>query len=59
MLLYFFAVVKISAKKNAVDKEQVVKLVDDTYRSVSKTVLIPFSSSNFGMLLINVMAEVL
>ncbi|KAK2370786.1 E3 SUMO-protein ligase SIZ1 [Trifolium repens] len=27
-------VVKISAKKNAVDKEQVVKLVDDTYRKL-------------------------
>jgi hypothetical protein len=34
LLLLFFSVSKIWPKKNAVGKEQVAKLVDDTYRFV-------------------------
>lgn len=56
---YYFPVSKLWAKKNAVGKEQVAKLVDDTYRSVLETTLLKiFSLSSFGMLQINVKAEI-
>lgn len=38
-LIFLSSVSKLWAKKNAVGKEQVAKLVDDTYRSVLKTVV--------------------
>ncbi|GAU15620.1 hypothetical protein TSUD_108790 [Trifolium subterraneum] len=40
--------VKISAKKNAVDKEQVVKLVDDTYRKLQVTGTTDTASKGHG-----------
>lgn len=50
-LVALFPVSKIWAKKNAGGgKEQVAKLVDDTYRSVLATTLLIIFSSSFCML---------
>ena len=63
LLLFFFffflsPVSKMWAKKNSVGKEQVAKLVDDTYRSVLETAqLTTFSSYSFAMLQINVVCK--
>lgn len=49
-LVALFPVSKMWAKKNAGGKEQVAKLVDDTYRSVLATTLLIIFSSSFCML---------